>query len=118
MFCGQTSCECEDNFPAVHSSGTAAGSLSNSGTDADWHCTWDESNETIQRLLCTTQKGKYLTITVIVHSLKCFLYDKQLFSFLLLKKKTGREVRWSWLRVGILESIGNLGLNNFDSDDD
>jgi hypothetical protein len=35
-----------------------------------------------------------------------------------LKKKTGREVRWSWLRVGILESIGNLGLNNFDSDDD
>ena len=47
MFCGQTSCECEDNFPAVHSSGTAAGSLSNSGTDADWHCAWDESNETI-----------------------------------------------------------------------
>ena len=35
-----------------------------------------------------------------------------------LKKKTGREIKWSWYRVGILESIGNLGLNNVDSDDD
>ena len=35
-----------------------------------------------------------------------------------MKKKTGREIKWSWCRVGILESIGNLGLNNFDSDDD
>ena len=88
MFCGQTSCECEDNFPAVHSSGTAAGSLSNSGTDADWHCAWDESNETIQRLLRTTQKGKYLSITVNIHSLKCFfLNNKQLFLFFYSKRR-------------------------------
>ena len=35
-----------------------------------------------------------------------------------LKKKSGREIRWTWCRVGILESIGNLGLANFDSDQD
>lgn len=34
-----------------------------------------------------------------------------------IKAKTGREIKWTWYRVGILESIGNLGLNNFDPDD-
>jgi predicted secreted protein len=28
------------------------------------------------------------------------------------KLRTGREITWRWHRVGILESIGNLGLNN------
>ena len=34
-----------------------------------------------------------------------------------LKKQSGREIKWSWARVGILESLGNLGLHNLDSDE-
>ena len=35
----------------------------------------------------------------------------------ILKKQSGRQIKWSWARVGILESLGNLGLHNLDSDE-
>ncbi len=35
-----------------------------------------------------------------------------------LRKNQGKVIKWSWKRVGILESLGNLGLHNFDSDEE
>ena len=35
----------------------------------------------------------------------------------ILKKQSGRQIKWSWARVGILESLENLGLHNLDSDE-
>ena len=72
----------------------------------------------IEVMLCFEDYGQEMVVCTHNFAQSTLNTTKQLFSFLLLKKKTGREVRWSWLRVGILESIGNLGLNNFDSDDD